>query len=157
MLQNKYKYKYVTKQIQIQIQIQRKYNKSHLPSQRFVPEMQVSGSLFHSVIERIVFTWWNCLSPTVSGFFSSSSNMRNISPFHFYREIGSHHSEDPQQFLSIILNCFLIKKRRGLDHWSNRVVSSYHWILRRSSFQQFCTNSIYPSDVLALFQCRLNI
>ena len=35
----------------------KKYKKkSNLPSQRFVPEMQVSGSLFHSVIERIVFT-----------------------------------------------------------------------------------------------------
>ena len=45
----------IVSQTQIQ-NTENKHVKNNLPSQRLAPEMQVSGSLFHSVMERMVFT-----------------------------------------------------------------------------------------------------
>ena len=72
------------------------------------------------------------------------SKMRNLSPFHSYRGIGSLHSEDPQQRLSINIefrdvnqHCPLMESFDKVRerHQSNRVLS-YHWWITLLKFSK---------------------
>ena len=78
------------------------------------------------------------------------SKMRNLSPFHSYRGIGSLHSEAPQQRLSINIefrdvnqHCPLMESFDKVRerHQSNRVLS-YHWWILCSSFRKLCESNL---------------
>ena len=78
------------------------------------------------------------------------SKMRNLSPFHSYRGIGSLHSEAPQQRLSINIEFRDVNQHCPLTesfdkvrerHQSNRVLS-YHWWILCSSFRKLCESNL---------------